>query len=422
MGDFLTFASYNSNGCAPDRREYMKKILNKTNILFVQEHWLNDDGLRQLQVEMDSVFIYGKSGMRKNELLLGRPYGGVAIMVQKSLVCNLIPVTDVDNSRIFACILKLNEGRSLLLINMYMPYEDSTQRGRDEFINVLHDVDLILSRLHDEVNGIIIGGDFNVDLSRTKSMHTMIMSSFCTDRDLSPCVLHPSSVVDYTYRSRAPPFSAVTLDHFLVCDTLRDEVVEYTVSHDGDNLSDHCPVLMRIDLSYTCCPTQPRLHVPRVAWHRANEIHIANYQRVLALLLQDISVPQDAALCANPGLCEHTAEVEEHARMINAACMGAAQCCIPKTRRKRVAGWTDQVARCKERSLFWYRLWQQSGCPTDGEMHRCMVAAKREYKAAARRVMRNQENLSNARMADALRENHSRNFWSEVRKKAKVLR
>ena len=77
--------------------------------------------------------IYGKSGMKENELLLGRPYGGVAILVERSLVCRVNPVTISDNNRIFACTLEMNEGPSLLLINVYMPCGDSSERAQNEF-------------------------------------------------------------------------------------------------------------------------------------------------------------------------------------------------------------------------------------------------------------------------------------------------
>ena len=398
----------------------MNKLMQICEVLFVQEHWLNDDGLRRLQSDMEEVIIHGKSGMIDNELLLGRPYGGVGIIVKRTLVCSINPV-NVDNSRIFACTIKLNGGPSLLLVNVYMPWEDHSLNFQNEFLNVLHNVDFIMSQFRDVVDGTIIGGDLNVDLTRTQSQHTVYLSNFCSDADLHHCALHSKSSVDFTFRSRVPPFSSATLDHFLVCDTLQREIVSFRVLHEGDNLSDHCPVILELNLSFVGSAMQPRTHVPRIAWHRAKEQDITDYRRVLTTLLTNVTLPRDAALCTDPATCTHATQLEEHATLIKAACMAAGWASIPRTRKKGVAGWTDMVKPSKERSIFWHRLWVQSGCQTDGELFRCMRAAKQEYKAAVRRVMRMQDGLSNARMAQAFAQHNSRNFWSEIKKKSRTV-
>ena len=82
--------------------------------------------------------------------------------------------------------------------------------------------------------------------------------------------------------------------------------------------------------------------------------------------------------------------------------------------RKRVAGWKDEIPPSKERSLFWNRLWYESGCPQAGVLFQLRKHAKTRYKYAVRRVMRNQDKLRRAKLADALSHGKPRYFWQEV--------
>ena len=44
----LSFATYNSHGSGTDIIEYMKEILQETDILLIQEHWLLDSRISSL--------------------------------------------------------------------------------------------------------------------------------------------------------------------------------------------------------------------------------------------------------------------------------------------------------------------------------------------------------------------------------------
>ncbi|ELU05102.1 hypothetical protein CAPTEDRAFT_228634 [Capitella teleta] len=80
--------------------------------------------------------------------------------------------------------------------------------------------------------------------------------------------------------------------------------------------------------------------------------------------------------------------------------------------------WAEHVAPFKEKSVIWHRIWEQSGRPPDGLLFDLMRQAKRDYKSAVRTVMQNQDNLSNARMADSFTLSCSRDFLAEVKKKS----
>ena len=415
----LTIASYNSNGSAADRRLYIDRLLESCDVLFTQEHWLNDDGLRSWQQNMDSAFIYGKSGMKKDELLLGRPYGGLSIIVKKSLSCVVHPISDIESDRLFACTLKLNDACTLLLLNVYLPCDDNCDdRSMDVYINVLHEVVLIIERFSLNVDGVVLGGDFNTDLSRESSRHTNLLTDFISTTELFSCLSHSSCNVHYTFCSRSSPVSKSVIDHFFVSDTIASVISSVHSVHDGDNLSDHVPVVLRLNIGCQFQLSDSRVYTPKHAWHRASDENLAEYKRVMTVLLESIEPPFGPLTCDDPNNCDHRREIDDHVSFLNAACMAASEVCIPKSKRKRVAGWSEHVSRFKEKSIFWHRIWLESGCPASGTLFDVMKHAKRDYKTAVKQVMRDQESLSNARMAEALSNNNSRDFWAEIKRKS----
>ena len=68
----------------------------------------------------------------------------------------------------------------------------------------------------------------------------------------------------------------------------------------------------------------------------------------------------------------------------------------------------------KAESLLWHNVWVNSGEPENGDIYERMKDAKHRYAYAARRVIREQEQLRFQQMAQKM--NHTRNFWNEVKK------
>lgn len=74
-----------------------------------------------------------------------------------------------------------------------------------------------------------------------------MLTSFCDESDLRPIIRHPACTIDYTYNFNMNRFTV--LDHFILSAALYDECfISATVLHDVDNLSDHDPVLMHLNI------------------------------------------------------------------------------------------------------------------------------------------------------------------------------
>jgi len=86
-----------------------------------------------------------------------------------------------------------------------------------------------------------------------------------------PTIRNTCCHIDYTYNFNMHRFS--TLDHFMVSSTLFDNaLVNVTVMQDGDNLSDHDPIVMKLDLQSNVVNVAAKVCREKVAWYKASDV------------------------------------------------------------------------------------------------------------------------------------------------------
>ncbi|ELT92831.1 hypothetical protein CAPTEDRAFT_212113 [Capitella teleta] len=79
------------------------------NILLVQETWLHDWELNKL-IDDDAISILGVSGMDPQQLLVGRPHGGCAVLFHSSVYTN--------SCRMFPCVVNVIISIKFLIFNV----------------------------------------------------------------------------------------------------------------------------------------------------------------------------------------------------------------------------------------------------------------------------------------------------------------
>ena len=110
--------SYNCRGFNFVKHDYIQKLLDECAILFLQEHWLSERRLVDLNVH-SHFHVHGLCGFDNSEVLSGRPFGGCAIFWRASkFACVEIVAT---NSRRVRAVRICCDTWCLLLINVYMP-------------------------------------------------------------------------------------------------------------------------------------------------------------------------------------------------------------------------------------------------------------------------------------------------------------
>ena len=123
--------------------------------------------------------------------------------------------------------------------------------------------------------------------------------------------------------------------------------------------------------------------------------------------------------CCNPSCTIHQQCLEQICHQLVQCLKVAADSTIPcrgQGRRPRVAGWSQFVKSELVASQWWYKLWIEAGSPAAGVLFQLKKLAHRRYKYAVRRVRRREEYAKRARLAEALLNDPSRSFWSEVQR------
>jgi len=169
-------ATYNLHGLNQGS-PFLEYLCENRDIIFVQEHWLAPFNICRLDSVCPDFVCFASSAMTNvisNQLLSGRPFGGVAIIVKQNLAAHFNVV--MLSSRYI--ILK---AWSTLFINVYLPCI-SADDWENEYLECLACITNDISDV--QYKNIIMCGDLNLDFT---SMHplTDVLHNFMEDFSLS---------------------------------------------------------------------------------------------------------------------------------------------------------------------------------------------------------------------------------------------
>ena len=158
----LKITSFNCRGFKSSVED-IKALFRRSDVLAIQEHWLNpaEFGLIN-QVDVDVCFS-AVSPMEKNRFYSGRPFGGVALLWRKH-IHEMVPIN--SGSDIIAAAVVSHGGKRLLIVTAYMPVDYGDHKSFGDFMDQLGDLDGIMSSV--SFNSCICIGDFNTDLRKAR--------------------------------------------------------------------------------------------------------------------------------------------------------------------------------------------------------------------------------------------------------------
>ena len=153
----LSLCTFNCRGVKSSLKE-VSMMCNIFDIILIQEHWLLPNEISMLS-NIDPNFIsVGQSAVdTSNNILIGRPYGGTAIIYNK-LLCPYVSFVASSNPRLTAICLNSKIG-PILIACVYMP----TDYGDDDCIEDYIEICSEISALHTVCDAVqlIVAGDFN---------------------------------------------------------------------------------------------------------------------------------------------------------------------------------------------------------------------------------------------------------------------
>ena len=412
----ITIATHNLHGFSTSSK-YLKDCIQRhgDSIWLVQEHWLSESKLHQLQ-SVDSQFV-ARSGMEdaiSSGVYRGRPFGGVAICWSPDLNQFITPVTDFKHKRIVAVIVKTNDV-DILLICAYLPFFNASNRQQcmNETIDAISMIELLIDN-HPN-HHIIIGGDLNTELKGESPFDPLWREVITKNR--FACCDNLVSSPNYTYRHDSLNQMKFN-DHFIVSQGLLDgnQTKNHRILDEGDNNSDHLPLLMEItaQLQSSVSVNNGKNISDTLNWKKISAENKARYSDKLEELLLQRQTPLSVYSCAHPCGCQsqvcRNSIQQEYDEILT--CISSASSLLPRSKSGvEKDWWSQELTLLRNKSIAIQELWINEGRPRQGPTHQERLHVRAAYKNSIRQAKRAPKQTAWNRLHTAMETQDSSSFW-----------
>lgn len=412
----LKIATFNCRSLKNSKCEIIR-LCDTHDIVCLQEHWLLPCDLSLLfNLHVDFTGI-GYSAVNIDDgLLIGRPYGGTAILFRKS-IAKSITVIPTSNSRVTA--VKVTSAQcNFVLLSVYMPTNYSNVDSLNDYVDMCAYLEALM--LESDCRHFCITGDMNC---QPGSRFFPILSQFAKDNCLHMSDLDRLSNV-YTYFGN-DNISCSWIDHVLATHDINNLISNISVLLEYI-CSDHKPMSLTI-----CCsllddqsnvnggPEVVSNHAEnaKFAWDKASNEHIMRYQSFLDSALQQIEFPSCySKTCDN---AQNTALIDKYYLNITNCIKSAAFNNIPLCKvsgNYTVTGWNDYVSEKHSEARQAFLKWCSLGKPRSGWFFNTMQNTRLAFKYALRYVRKHEEQVRADLCDTNLNYNNSADFWHSVNK------
>jgi exonuclease III len=284
LGD-ITLCSYNCRGIK-NAFHAINNMCSQHDIIFIQEHWLLPCDLALLNTIHSDFVSVGLSAVDiSSNILVGRPYGGTAILYRKNLADRIKSIV-TDESRITGIQLETSFGPTLLL-NVYMPTNYGDDLSLESYIDCLCKLHALI--LESDAIHTLIAGDFNCSPG---SRFFPEFSSFAIENNLITSDLHRlHDIVTYISDDGS---KQSWVDHILSSTVIDNLLANICILNDVI-ASDHKP------MSFTICGVSDSTNIEMAVknkdttyrvplWNNCDDTTLAFYSTYLDNLLQDVVV------------------------------------------------------------------------------------------------------------------------------------
>jgi exonuclease III len=241
---FFDLVTYNLNGLSQGK-DMLDYICNskKTDVVLIQEHWLTPSNMNLIYNFSESFITFGVSAMTcalEHSILRGRPYGGVATLVNKRHV-NYVKCCKCSEYFVIVLVGKT------LIVNLYLPCKSSLNLNLSIIEEILSDIAVVLETI--TFDNLIIGGDFNCNMFKNSPATTRI-KAFISRYKLHCCAAKNLEIngrsIEYTYCHKSLGYKSY-IDFFYVSENFVSQFKDLCVIDVVPNDSDHEPILARFN-------------------------------------------------------------------------------------------------------------------------------------------------------------------------------
>ena len=383
----------------------------------MQELWLTEQQLPLLQ--QTGAQFCARSGMQDSistKMYQGRPHGGVCIAWSQNLNHLIFPLANYRHKRVVGAELR-TENDNFLLLCAYMPFFNASNRAEcmADTIDAISMLESIIEEF--PCHKIILGGDLNTEL-KGNSPFDPLWNEFTSRYKLSYCdsFFPPDSI---TYRHESLDQSKWN-DHLIVSSCLLENnlVVDQSILDDGENTSDHFPIMIKIsvELNEPGKTENAKAAAPTLRWSKISDDLKSEYSSRLDHLVR--SAPATTILCDTKCVCDkihcHMALQSEYNMLI--ACMRQADSFLPRVKPGiEKDWWTIELSSLKSESKDIHAAWINAGRPTSGPIHQERLRVRALYKRAIRAAQRAPKQAAFNRMHTAMADKDTNAFWKSWR-------
>ena len=417
----FTLISHNVNGFDRNEGFVVDSSLSLSPCIYgVQEHWLRPpskrhSGVNKLMSLHPDLDGWGTSAMKQkmqSQILNGRPFGGTGYIWNKCLSNSIKPRCEYVHDRVTVMEVKTNIG-SLLLINCYMPYFNSS--NVDMQLNIYNEtISFVDSVIRDNPScSIILLGDMNCNIYSGNNPFTTTLNTFLQDRglvctyDLSNTFCRNSSYSRYDSKRN----SYSLLDYVFVSSNLYSHVHQVEIMNPPLNLSDHLPVAITFsfDIETFYFKTSP---IPSmVDWKNVTGEIRTNFIETMEQGLNNCVVPNILHGSHSCNDTSHISEIEQYYNdIIN--CIKVADQQLPRfTPTTRKCYWNENLSKLKNDSIVAHDFWKLNGCPKSGPIFEAKKNAHYKYKLYLRRCKSVRDQNQIDELHNNLADGDCNKFW-----------
>lgn len=345
----------------------------------VQEHWLTDDSIHDLDNINSSFGVFASSAMSDilgRAIFRGRPFGGIAMFISNKILAHCALIHKAPRFMIFRVY-------DHIIVNVYMPTNNN-----NEYADTLFEISEYLHSIG-EYDKCIVCGDFNYSFScsNNKLLETYC-DTFLHDNNLQ-CTfsfLPNNGVNEFSYCNDSLQHRSL-IDHFLVTKNLLPNILSVSLVNNGNNLSDHCGVCLKLISLVKKSSVSDHI--------KSNDNSDTNYK--LRWDKSNLNIYYNLTLCyLQPifdwiklfdGDIESESLHDDSANLINnvyndiICALKKAEICIIKKPVSFYKFWWDaELDDLKEKSMQSFKLWEALGKPKNGYVYLNMVRDKMNYK------------------------------------------
>jgi exonuclease III len=397
--------------------------------VMLQEHWLLPNELDILGNIHPDMYAVGNSAVDLSAgTLVGRPYGGTAILYKKHLA-SCVSLVETGDPRICAVNFISNVG-PVLLVCVYMPTDRGDAESFDQYLETCSRVHALYSEC-DAVE-CVIAGDFNCQIG---SRFYDMFSQLATDNNLVCSDLSRLSTANtFTYCGECTGVGT-WIDHVLCSTKIDGLVVDVKVLYDFIT-SDHVPLVLQIcglsgvndvilETIYKAGSNDLMLEHRAVPdWKTANASHIENYKNHLDEALKKINIPielLDNVFDVNDISDEVLATICSYYECIVSCVRDASSSVLPLRRFVNVhdeyviPGWNEYVDDKHHAAREAFLSWVCAGRHKYGAEFMIMRRTRARFKLALRYCKQHESMLRADACAKNLADQNYKDFWKSVR-------